>query len=63
MSPGGLKMAPSRLKRDAGWIQEASREPQAGPKWSHKGPKWNPSGVANGNLGVGKNVKILRVFT
>ena len=31
-------MGPRRPKMDARWIQEASRGPQAGPKWTHKGP-------------------------
>ena len=48
-------------KMDARQVQEASRGPQAGPKWNHKGTKWNPSGDPNGKFGVDKNVKILRV--
>ena len=63
MSPGGLEMAPSRLKMDTGWIQETSRGRHDGPKGNQKGTKCMPNGDPNKEYGINKSAKILRVLT
>ena len=61
-SPGGLKMAPRRLKLETRWIQEASRGLHVGPKWNQKGTKCMSHGDPNRKYGIVESVEILRVL-